>query len=252
MTQSLHESFGGLSLPVGAEDVETTFAPTDPGRDAMLALFEAALNAELGPAWRKVVARQPEESGLSRQNPVGDTFPGELTPAIMQERKGGYPLLAVHRSGEHSYEAETLELDRLRQPWEVNYILGPLDVAGVRQLQDILIDVSKVLRRTVERRGHPAYLGGEEIFFPDGVAQFSTCEVKGGTMGQASFAGDEKQTPYYALTLRLETTEVAQQSSEGYAGPFDGTDYDFGIGDGMNGEGVINGLLYASTDQPTI
>lgn len=253
MTQSLHETFGGLSLPVGEEDVDTTLAPLDPGRDAMLALFAAALNAEFGAAWVKVAGQlrlDPEKFDL--ENPVGDTYPGEPTPAVMQERKGKFPLMAVHRSGEHEYEAKTLELDQLRQPWEVHYILGPLSVEGVRKLYDVLISASKVLRRTVERRGHPAYLDGEEIFFPDGLAPFSTCEVRGGQMGQAHFAGDEKQTPYYALTLRLETTEIARVTEGSDGGPFIATDYSFGIGDGPGGEGVIHGLLYATTDQVTI
>ncbi len=252
MTESLHESFGGLSLPVGEEDVDDTLAPLDPGRDVMLALFAAAINAELGPAWAKLAGRLPASKKIDKENPVGDTYPGEPTPQVMQERQGLFPLLALHRSEEHSYEQQTLELDVMKQPWALHYILCPLDVAGTRQLQDVCQAVSKICRRTVERRGHPAYNDGEELFFPDGSAPFSSAEVKGGQMGQATFAGDEKGTLYYSLTLRLETTEIARPSAEGTFGPYDGADYSFGIGDGPLGEGVIHGLLYASTDQEIV
>jgi hypothetical protein len=252
VTQSLNETFGGLDLPVEATDVTDTLAPLDPGRDVMLALFAAALNAELTVAWRKVTRGFAPDAGIDRTLPVADTYPGELTPQAMQARQAKFPLLALHRSGEHTYEQQTLELDLLRQPWELHYVLGPLDVAGTRQLQDILQAASKILRRTVERRGHPAYEDGLEQFFPDGTAPFSSAELKGGQAGPAAFAGDEKGTLYHALTLRLETTEIARADAAGSYGPFDGTDYDFGIGDGPLGEGVIHGLLYASTDQETI
>jgi hypothetical protein len=252
MAQSLHESFGGLDLPVDVTEIDNTLTPLDPGRDVMLALFEAAINAELTAAWVRMARGFPRDAGVSTTLPVADTYPGEPTPQVMKERQAVFPLLALHRSGEHTYEQQTLELDLLRQPWELHYIVGPLDVAATRQLQDVCQAVSKIVRRTVERRGHPAYESGVEQFFPDGSAPFSSAELKGGQMGPAAFAGDEKSTPYYALTLRLETTEVARVNGEGSFGPFDGTDYDFGIGNGPDGEGVIHGLLYASTDQETI
>lgn len=252
MTQSLHESFGGLSLPVSEDDVDKTLAPLDPGRDMLLSLFAAAINAELGAAYRKVVEEFASGHDIDRTNPVADTFAGAPTPAVMQERKAVFPLLALHRSGTHTFETHLLDQDKLRQPWELHYILGPLDVADSRKILDLCVAASKIVRRTVTRGGHPAYQSGASVFFPaEGEpTAFGEITVTGGEgPGQAVFAGDANGTPYYAITINLETVEfVDAGEATQTSAPFEGADYDVGIG----GEpaGILNGALYANSNFP--
>jgi len=251
VTQSLIETFGGLSLPAQAGDVDTTLAPLDPGRDALLALCAAAINAELGAAWRKVVATVPSEQQIDRQNPVGDTFPGAPTPATMLERKAHFPLLALHRDGRGVYEPHLIDHDRLRQPWEMHYILGPLDVGDTRRLQEACIAAAKLVSRTISQGGHPAYQGGALVLFgsdPETALFGELRMVSHEGPGQAVFAGDEKQTPYMAITMQLESLEYPSLRSDDSAGALDGVDLDVGIGGAP--EGIIHGLLYADSNHP--
>lgn len=251
MTQSLNESFGGLRLPVHAGDVTTTLAPLEPGRDMLLELFSAALNAELTEAWHKVTQSIPSGQKIDRDKPVADTFPGEPTKQAFQERKPAFPLLALHPTGRGLYEPHLIGIRKLVQPWELHYILGPLDVADNRRLQDICRAASKIIERTTERGAHPGYKGGAQQFGGDdpAVSLFGGIEVTGHEgPGGALVLGDEGSTPYYAITIFLTTVEYTGEDTSQTSVPLQGADYDMGIG----GEpaGTIHGLLYANTDHP--
>ncbi|HEU4544359.1 MAG TPA: hypothetical protein VFR23_24725 [Jiangellaceae bacterium] len=250
MTASLAESFGGLRLPVQASDVDRTLASLDPGRDVLLDLFAAAINAELTAAWAKVRLGLSPGHALGAL-PVSDTLPAMPTVQVMQERKAVFPLLALHRDGRGAYETHLIDQELLRQPWELHYILCPLDTADSRRLLDIGIAISKIVDRVVSRGGHPAYQSGAYALFGADTesALFGALRVIGHDgPGQAVFAGDEQGTKYWAMTVQLESVEYPSERTDENAGAFDGADYAIGIG----GEpaGTIHGLMYASTDPP--
>ena len=246
---SLYQKLGGLELPVTEDDIgESGLAALDPQRDILLDLFATAINSELGEAWTKLYA--PYGQRKLGEYPVTDRLPDEPTENLLTQRKSRWPLLAVHRSGAGTYEELTLEITRLRQPWKVHYILGPLDVIDSRQLKDICVAVAKVIALVIRKRGHQAYQNGRLQFFGDNApnepSPFTGIRVVSHEgPGQAGFGGEDSKTIYWAIEINLETTEVSSYDPDAEGCNFDGATMHVGIG---GGEGLLPDGIVAKTD----
>lgn len=251
-TESLYQRLGSLELPVHGDDIGTSgFAALDPMRDLLLELFASAINSELGEAWTKILTA----IGGVRENlgatPVTDKLPDEPTEQALRQRKSGFPLLAVHRSGTGAYEEMTLEITRLRQPWSLHYILGPLDVIDARQLKDVCVAVAKIVALVIQKRGHRSFQGGALQFFgggsPDSPSLFTSIKlVSHEGPGQAVFGGDSSTTIYWAIEMRLETTEISSDVDGADSCELDGIDLTVGVG---GGEGLLPAMVIAKSDQ---
>lgn len=246
---SMYERLGGLELPVRGSSIgQTGLASLDPSRDLLLELFKSAINSELGEAWAKVTQAIGTRKGLG-DLPVFDTLPDEPSEQLMQQRKAGFPLLALHRSGAAQYEPFTLEITRLVQPWTLHYILGPLDIIDGRQLKDICVAVGKIVALVVRRRGHQSFQGGALQFFGDAAPTnpsplTSLRLVSHEGPGQAVFAQENGATMYWAIELRLESTEVSSYVEGAHGGLIDGIDITVGVG----GEDILPAVIIASSD----
>ena len=245
--EPLYEKFGGLSLPISnTAPGNLGFAGLDPARTVLLDLFAASLNAELGPRWATVVAEYGSDHVLSGSTPVQQKLELPPNPNTLEQLKVKWPLLSLHRDGTGEYSEFVLSGDKLTQPWQLNYILRPLSIEDVRRVGDVLVAAAKIIRRVIRQRGHVAYEGGA-LQFGTGKGDLSSVNLKSQDgPGQATFVGDEKNVLYYAITMHLETVELATEDADAY-GPLEGGSFGFGIG---GGEGTINGLLYADTDAP--
>ncbi len=246
---SLGERFGTLSLPVDVPAVKAarTLTVLDPGRRLLCNLFQAAIRAELQEAWTQACAGiDGTVEKFSTTDPCPDVIELEPTGPTMGQRQAEFPLLAVYRSGQGVYETDTFYADKLTQQWTVDWILGPATVARAFQLTDTAVAIAKIISRVLSRSGHPAYEDGAIQFGSD--TNFGSIRlVNHEGPGQAKFAGDDNGTVYWAISLRLETTEHVDDTAAALNfGTFEGADYDVGIGGAP--EGVIPGLLYASTD----
>jgi hypothetical protein len=251
---SLGERFGTLSLPVDVPAVAAspgrTLTVLDPGRRLLCNLFQAAIRAELQEAWTQAcLGIDGATEKLSTTDPCADVLEMEPTASIMGQRQAAFPLLAVYRSGEAKYEPDTIDRRKLVQPWTVDWILGPATVARAFQLTDAAVAISKIIELVVESGGHPAYESGVNVLGVGGC-NFDALSVLGHDgPGQARFANDDNSPTYWAITIRLESEEGAEPNTglQQY-GPFEGADYDLGIGGAP--EGVLPGHFYASTDPP--
>lgn len=240
MTSSLYERFGALTLPVTATDVTSTLAPLDPGRDVLLGLFQQAIVSELGGAWNQV----KPATVLNARSVVQHALPLEPTAENLRTLITEFPLLAVYRTGQATFEQHTLELWRLTQPWNVDYILGPLAIEDQRRLCDVLPAVAKVVTTAVERRGHPDYESGALQFF-DGAGKFTACAVKSYELGPMRAGGGDDSAVYWACSMRLETVEI-EEFREGYSEvPLIGAAFTFGVGDD---DEILPDAIIADTD----
>lgn len=238
---SVFQSIGGLSFPITG--VTDSLSVLDPGRVVMTALFKAAINDEWNEAWTAVTTTLDAGHPLIGTDPVADTLEVEPTPQIMQQRKAVFPLLCVYRHGEATYEQQTLQDEQLSQEWGVDYILGPLDVGDYRKLGDICVGVGKLLRIVIQRRSHNSYESGAIQFGP-GKGDFGSASLASQQgPGQASFAGDEAGTLYYAISFKLKTTEMSS-SDIGGSPPFDAANVSVGVG---NETEIVPDLLQADT-----
>jgi hypothetical protein len=239
MPGPVFESIGDFRLPIPDSGLTGNLSDLDPVRSRLLALFKAALIAELAPAWNRVSG-----TPLDGKAVVESAVEFEPTKEHLTQFNAEHPVLALHRSGPGVSEAHTLELDKITQPWTLHYILGPLDVAGARKLGDLCqVLVPRVIATVIRRQGHPAYESGALQFFP-GTGGLQSIRLVSFEAGAARYA-DTTET-VYACTMALEIVETCQDTP-GAEGDFDSVGMDIGIG---GGEGVIHGLLFADTDAP--
>lgn len=242
----IYEDFGGLSLPLEAADVTTTLTPLDPAKAMLVALFKAALNAELGDVWTKVTNTLATDHPLRNTNPVQSTLELPPTPENIGQVKKTFPLLCVHRSGRATAEEYLLSQDKVTQTWDVHYILAPTDVGDCRKLLDVCVAVPKILRLVIRKRGHPQYQSGALQFF-DGQGTLASVNLTGweGPV-QASFAPEENAPTYHAVVMQLETTELTYDDIDAYGG-LEASTFEIGAGDD---QGIYPGLIYADTTAP--
>jgi len=254
---SIFQGFGALKFPLNSDDITDGLTPLDPARKILIDLFEAAINAELGNVWQKVVGRSaaPAITGQldgGNAHPFFDTLPVafklELEPnaTTLLQLKPKFPMLCVHRAGTGTFEPHTLEEDRLVQPWDVHYVLGPLDVADLRKVADICVPIAKLLRMVVRQRGHKSYQSGALQFFPGAGGLMAVDLESFEGPGQARFAGDESGTLYYAMTAHLKTSELTSDDNSVFPDA-EGTDFQIGVGNQLE---ILPGLIYASSDVP--
>jgi len=244
MTQSIFQSIGDLSFPIAG--VTDSLAVLETARAKIVGLFTAAINAEWSAAWNAVVGTLPTGHPFTSTVPVQDTLELEPTPQVMQQRKAAFPLLCVYTVGEATYDQITLQEERLTQEWGVDYILGPLDIGDIRKFGDICRGIGKLLRVVCRLRAHPAYESGALQFY-EGSGNLATIELTSQQgPGQASFAGDEGGTLYYAISFKLRTTETTADNVDGF-GNFDAADLSVGVG---NATEIVPDLIQADTSIP--
>lgn len=242
MTDSLWQQLGEMKLPTVSGDVDAaalTLAPLDPARDMMLAVFAAAINAELGPAWAVVAPAIPSLTAL----PVADTWPGEPSPEIVLQRKCAFPCLFLARSGVGTYSDFSVSQKKLTQRWGLHYIISPIDVGDLRKIGDILVRVGAVVMHTIERGGHPSYSSGSKVLATVGLRSLNLLTVQS---GQARFAASADGPLYHSLSCELESEEVARYV-DGTAAPFLGVSFSLGTG---NADGVLSESLQFDTETP--
>lgn len=244
---SLFKRFGGLELPLSDS---ATLLDTDPVRDVLLGLFEAAINAELGPAWRRVTAGMPGDQ-LSKLNPVAKTYGFEPKQEFLQQLKVGWPFLALHRSGTANHEPHTLESERITQPWTLHYILPPLEIGDQHKVGNVFQAVAKIVTLVVRERSHPAYQDGAVQFFgsldpdePGTVAQLGALRVVSHEFGQAVFSEGADAVHYPALEMTLESVEYSG-ANQGAFGEFEAVDYSASV---TSEDGRAADLVLGQTD----
>lgn len=250
---SIHETIGSLTLPVSLAPVqsERTLVSLDPARRILADLIKAAIEAEFTAAWQQATLGMNPDGPISPRTPVADVLELAPTGANIQERSTKFPLLAIYRSGEAEREEPvTFYSDSFRQPWTVDWVMGPADVATQYRFGDIAVAISKLIARVLDRQSHPAYRSGEIQFGPTRGNLQSIRWTGHQGPAQAQFADRQDGPTYYAITISLESTEEADPNpaGDGVSVPFEGADYDMGLGGAP--EGVLPGAFYASTDPP--
>lgn len=214
------EGFGGVQFPLDTNDfdINTGLTPLDPARDELLALFAAAINAELGPVWTKLTNYLPVGSPLRGTLPVQTTLGLEPDDddACLKIFKIRFPLLTLERSGEMTFEQHSLYRDKVIHHWMLNYIVGELSAPQRRQFGDITTAIPKIIRLVIKYQGHPAYQAGAVQFFPD-KQHIGRIDLISAEAGQATFAKKENSPPVWACTMKLRTEEYSYDILDGYS-----------------------------------
>lgn len=195
---------GSTEFPYSSADIlATESAFTDPVQELLLAVFKAAIVDEFEDAFHVASGETP----LAGKSVVADTWSGLLTPAVMKQRKGVFPLLAVGWDGKAEWAEHTIEIDRCTRKWVVNYVLGPLDVAQAQRLDKLPHKIAVLMQLVIRNRGHKAFQNGALLWGDPTVGRPAYISFDSHEAGQASFAGDADSPLYYAMTAQLTTGE---------------------------------------------
>lgn len=237
---SLYRKVGDVSLPITSADLTADNVFPDPARDTMLALFAAAINAELAEPWADAVTGGPMEGSA----PVQQTLPLEPSSAMLRQWKAGWPLLSLHRVGEADYAERTLSIDERTQNWELHYIMDALAIDSMHRVKAVAdVWVPTVVSQTIERQGHPQYESGA-IQFGAGKGGLARVSLRSITVGQASFAGGDDAAMHLMCTMGLETLELARDVDGAFA-DLEGTSIGVGVG---GPEGILPDVINVDTN----
>jgi hypothetical protein len=208
----IFNGFGCTRFPVDPDLVgdAKTAANLDSGQDSIIGLLEAAINADVGDAWKAIALELPmthylKSDELSQSLPVNYTTDSEPNPALTTQQRFSWPCLAVWPSGQPESFELTMALPALRQNWSVVYLIGPLDAAWQRKLgRGMCRLVYRSIQRAIWQGKHPAYENGRRQFF----GQFSSIDVKGcDGPGVLEILDKEKNVGYYGIGITLQTVE---------------------------------------------
>lgn len=241
MTDSVYRRFGDADFPPDlTDDPETLFESLDPQLDAILALFKAALNAELGAAWdlaRIGTSLEFLKDKTTATTPVSDTLWTQPTKASLRAQSLEFPLLCLARVSTTNDEL-TLSKEMVTTTWALDYLLGPLSGADYRRLIAALPAALKVIQITARELSHPAYLDGARQF--DG---FNTIGIKSAGFGAASFGEEGEGVEYFGLHIDFETTET-DKPLDGSVTDYAGASFVFGVGDSIE---ILPDVIFART-----
>lgn len=226
MTQSAYQRIGDAKLPIPS--LVSDSSALDPVRARMLALFQAAVVAELGEQWLKVVGTLDAEHPLAQTlSPVGSAIELEPSRQVMQELNLPYPVLALHRSGEARYDEFLIDVRQRTQAWSLHWVLGELSAPDIYKLGAFFNAFELVVLAVLGDRGHPSYESGMVQFGPD-RGRLKTLDVISSAHGQSRYGTDEGPL-FWTTIVELESTEVMADVEEAYE-PLEGASYDMNAG----------------------
>lgn len=201
------------SVPLLESDLTDGTAP-DPIRLVLLDLFRAALINRFSLTWDTMTAGTPLVNTASA---VVDFYPGALTTELLTERKCEFPLLLVDRVGTVEYAEESLELEKTTQPWDLNWVLGPLRTGELHRFRAALTKLVPDLVRDICSGGgvHPSYNSGNSVFGPGGIP-VGSMRLANHNADSLTIQGKGEERLYHGVTCRLETTEYDTDSADNY------------------------------------
>lgn len=228
MSQSIYNGFGATAFPVSIPDSTELVDALDHGRVAIAGLLRAAINAEVGTLWERVIRHLGPSHYLCRVTqrgqssiPVMDVMLQEPNPGALQQRHSGWPLLAVYREGNPTTEGHSLYGSIRKQRWSVDWVVGPLDVSDFDRIGMVATKVADVVNYVIDEGWHPAFQNGTRQFY----GQFVTIKVVDQQgPGVAQMIGEEKRTGYFGVSLILETGE-RKIKTDGWTGDVTNQNY---------------------------
>lgn len=209
-----NRTVGNVELSTEATG-RTTLADLDPAQDILIALFKAAINNDLGPAWEEARGGTPLASSAAVQT----TVPHEPDDDVFRELKVTFPVLCVWREGDATEKPFTNQYDAITQRWAIDYIMGPLSVEDRRKLGATVRHVREIIKEICNVGGHVAYgmdsanVQPRQILTSDesGGAGFSSFRFVSGSHGQAGFGDGEPK--YWATRIICESVEYGRRTS---------------------------------------
>lgn len=202
MTRSF-DSFGASRFPLASND--GCAVNLDPGLASIVGLICAAVEADCGDAWRKIVSELESNSLLADSTgPIGTVITLMPNPQTMTQVKSTWPILAVYREGEPEVGQYSIDYRNLTQRWSVDWIVGPLGPDTQRKIGYFWIKVRDSILNAIIQGNHPAYQDGAYQF----RGQFSEIwPVSAAGPAVSDTLTTEKGAGYFGGSIILQTVE---------------------------------------------
>ena len=161
---SLYQT-GGITFPIPDSLITDNLFQADPFLNLLFDLLQTAINFELGKDGTTVQPGSPWDTAttgtaLAGSNPVADRCFHPPTPERTREAQVAWPLLAIYHVGEGKSEAWSTEIDVEKGQTAIDWIMSPLDAEATGRLAGALKIVVRIIKDTLWRGGHPAFMGG--------------------------------------------------------------------------------------------
>jgi hypothetical protein len=206
---SMYGGYGATEFPVAVPTTTQFLDGLDLQQTCLALLLRDAINAECGTTWRRICHKLEEGHYLNRvmgQNPVAEVVDLEPSPAVLGQRFSHWPILAVYRDPGAHPETKVWNIEWAtftRQPWAVDWVIGPLDAGDQARVGKFALVVADVIRAVCEEGWHPAHLSGTSVFY--GIFDQVNCVGQLGP-GVAQVLGNEDGAGYYGISLLLSCT----------------------------------------------
>lgn len=234
MTTPLSTSFGGVEFPLADQTTAADLLPVaDPALEALIAFVRFFLNADMGTALSDALAGA---SPPVTQNVMAaySTDPGvdTIRPEQIQ-----FPALFIWRKSSTYAEA------MLGQPRRVStlgwlYVPPSMRFEFAEKYSHICNAVELSMGRALTYGYHPDYNSGAPL--SNGITAMRMLSAT-----RDIHPGGEL-TSFYAVGGEIEITEDVSESLDQF-GPFDGIDYDIGVGEEG---GVLPSVIQADSSVP--
>lgn len=198
-------SWGSSRFPLAAAGAIDTASARDIGLQAVAGLVTAAINADCGAEWRRLVAFGNDRHCLRGSvNPVQYTLAGVRPSAqTLTQIKVDWPLLTVYREGS---ELQWLAsgVPAWKQRWGIDWIVGALDPASIQRYGSFWLQVLHAISAAIVDGHHPSYLNDAECFSGSFVEINPTSETGAGLSDELT---NDKGAGYFGGSVALESLE---------------------------------------------
>lgn len=199
------DSFGSSRFPLIPTAAMHSAAHYDPGLATIIALVSAAVEADIGAAWRSMVQQLDATSFLHESiAPIGSVLTVLPTPQNLTQIKSEWPLLAVYREGTPARAPITIDYPAFTQNWAIDWIVGPLGPDTQRKIGHFWVQVRNSIWTAIETGHHLSFEDGAYQFFGQFVSIMPTgAEGPGVTQELSGGKGDG----YFGGSVTLESVE---------------------------------------------
>lgn len=245
------DSLGSSRFPLLPAAAIQSAADYDPGLASIIGLLSAAIEANIGAAWRAEVGRLHAESLFADSaGPVGSVLTVIPNPQSLTQVKRTWPLLAVYREGKGARDLLTLSYPAVTQSWSVDWIIGPLGPDMQRKLGHFWVQVRNTILVAIEQGYHPSYQNGACQFFGQFVSIIPT-DHEGPAVAE-NLQGQHGEG-YFGGSVTLESVERLTYQSKAAGDRFNSGAYlPPGDGYGDNATQVVVEVDYDNMRPPTV
>ena len=234
------DSFGASRFPLAA--VDGCAINLDPGLEAIASLLCAAVEADCGNSWRKIISELEANSFLAESTgPIGSVLTMIPTPQNCTQMKSTWPVLAIYREGEPVVGSYSLDYRNLTQRWSIDWICGPLGPDTQRKVGHFWVKVRDSMLNAIIQGMHPAYDSGKYQFHGQ-FAEIWPTDSAGPAVSDTLTT--EKGAGYFGGMIIIQTIErqTFQNNVSATESDFDGSAYltpNDGYGDKATGADVV-------------